>query len=483
MSSSLINISFRSEQQAQRRSMDEEGESIASNYVDYIDNFRQNFNNVIEANVERSEEHAENNLLIFNDDEEISANISVPLDIDSSLYEGRRDFSQIFNKNLSVLNIVVIPEEPDISFTSNRQILSLLDEDKNSFEEESFTSSSSQKFSADNSLNRFFDLQTDRPHSFPLLNLSAKNLTIKFVDQNNASFEFILSCGGIQGSLKNTSNTDVTIGRMRSCGGIRPNDIVLTKDPRVSRIHCRLITKYFFGNYTKLSRKLVTFVLCVESRRSRPISRGIIWTIYQFLRKESSLMLQDLGSSAGTFIKVTKSKPKLLQINSNFKLGSQANFTVIYIKNQFSPIITTRKNIQLHACNTTFVGFEASDFEMAKKLLLTKKFIMLRTHNCPSEITEFLILNAIEGKRYVIGRQPECDLSVNLQDISRKQCELTYENGAWVLSDGFKDKSSKNGTWMNIKQGRGRKRPSSKVCLGLEDTFMVSDHIFSTSLH
>jgi len=483
MSSSLINISFHSEQQAHRRSMDEEGESIASNYVDYIDNFRQNFNNVIEANAERSEDHADQNLLIFNDDEEISANISVPLDVDSSLYEGRRDFSNIFNKNLSMLNIVVIPEEPDISFTSNRQILSLLEEDRNSFEDDSFTSSSSQRFSADNSLNRFFVLQSTQPFGRSLPRLSAQTLTIKLVDQNNASFEYELQSSGVKGSPKNTTNSDVVIGRMRSCSGIRPNDIVMTKDPRVSRIHCRLITKYFFGNYLKFSNRLTLFVLSAQTRRRRLLPRGIIWVIYQFLKKEPCLMLQDLGSSAGTFIKITKHDPKLLQINSNFKLGSQANFTVSYIKNQFSPVITIRRNVQLHACNTTLVGFEVTDFEVAKKLLLSKKFIMLRAHNCPSEVTEFVILNAIEGRRYVIGRQPECDFSVNLQDISRRQCELAYENGFWTLSDGFRDKLSKNGTWINIKQSRGKKEPSAKVCLDLQNRFMVSDNIFSFSLH
>jgi hypothetical protein len=32
--------------------------------------------------------------------------------------------------------------------------------------------------------------------------------------------------------------------------------------------------------------------------------------------------------------------------------------------------------------------------------------------------------------------------------MSRYQCTINYLNGAWVLSDGYGDKESTNGTWL-----------------------------------
>ena len=48
-----------------------------------------------------------------------------------------------------------------------------------------------------------------------------------------------------------------------------------------------------------------------------------------------------------------------------------------------------------------------------------------------------------------IGRlkNDETDFSFTDEDVSRKQCILTYDDNNWYISDGDGEKESSNGTW------------------------------------
>jgi pSer/pThr/pTyr-binding forkhead associated (FHA) protein len=47
----------------------------------------------------------------------------------------------------------------------------------------------------------------------------------------------------------------------------------------------------------------------------------------------------------------------------------------------------------------------------------------------------------------VIGRQEDCDLSIPIQSVSRKHCQLNYEQGVLKI----RDLGSRNGTYLNGK--------------------------------
>ena len=64
------------------------------------------------------------------------------------------------------------------------------------------------------------------------------------------------------------------------------------------------------------------------------------------------------------------------------------------------------------------------------------------------------------GQREIlIGRAPECDLSINDRLLSKVQCHIRVmfdpddpSNYDWVIIDGHNQKTSTNGTWVYISQ-------------------------------
>ena len=147
MNTSLINISFHSSEPLVENSLDSEIESEASNYIAYLDNFNNNFNNLLNRNPERSESllrpegsFREDEILNFDEDSNqehpvlTNENLTPHSEMSFSI-EARREMS-ILNKNVSLINLNVIPEEQDVSFTFNRNFLSFLNDEKPSGNED-----------------------------------------------------------------------------------------------------------------------------------------------------------------------------------------------------------------------------------------------------------------------------------------------------------------------------------------------------------
>jgi len=51
---------------------------------------------------------------------------------------------------------------------------------------------------------------------------------------------------------------------------------------------------------------------------------------------------------------------------------------------------------------------------------------------------------------FIIGRLQECDININQNTISRRQCRFICENGIWYIADGAYKKDSANGTWISL---------------------------------
>lgn len=58
------------------------------------------------------------------------------------------------------------------------------------------------------------------------------------------------------------------------------------------------------------------------------------------------------------------------------------------------------------------------------------------------------------GKAIIIGRTPDCDIKINDKLLSKSQANISFdaEQQAWVLTDGFNNKPSTNGTWLYLNE-------------------------------
>jgi pSer/pThr/pTyr-binding forkhead associated (FHA) protein len=45
-----------------------------------------------------------------------------------------------------------------------------------------------------------------------------------------------------------------------------------------------------------------------------------------------------------------------------------------------------------------------------------------------------------------IGRV-DCNINLNDEYLSKNHCTIKYKENNWILSDGYENKFSKNGTW------------------------------------
>ncbi len=47
-----------------------------------------------------------------------------------------------------------------------------------------------------------------------------------------------------------------------------------------------------------------------------------------------------------------------------------------------------------------------------------------------------------------VGRMSDCEIRFDDNSLSRYQCSICYDTNQWVLEDGYRGKSSTNGTWL-----------------------------------
>ena len=65
--------------------------------------------------------------------------------------------------------------------------------------------------------------------------------------------------------------------------------------------------------------------------------------------------------------------------------------------------------------------------------------------------------------RVTIGRDPRCTVCLDFQDVSRKHCELTREDGWWYITD----LDSKNGIKVNgVRLKRKLLAPKDAISIG-----------------
>lgn len=483
MSNSTANISFSNTEQTYLQSIEEESESIASKYIDYIEQFGAYYSTNFKP-TDRSESNLQQNSvfydasnnLTFNEEEVIDRSLPME-DRDLSLQEVKGEISRILN-HVSFQNMQVIHEEKDESFTSNKRILSMLDDDnkeKSQAEAESMNSSVESIYSYDNKFFKPKPLMTKDVN----FDIRQPHFKLEIMNQQHP-VEYYCFEGGVHKSNKNTADYGVIIGRLHERDNLVPNDIILEADMSVSRIHCRVITKYGFQTNYVFTRRLLTYFYCIGKLKDRKMPLAASRLIVQYLTPVRGFYLQDLGSCLGTYIKLRTKEENLLNIGSTMLIGFEAKLTVVWVKNTTEPYVKMPKKLNINAKNAHFIGF--GDTILNPINILKERFIIFETENCSSAIRPYIVLKARHGKPYLIGRKQNIDISINLIDISRTHCEIKWTDNGWIIKDGSKFHPSFNGTWINIVEPEGFSKKSKKLRLQPDDKFKVSNTIFHFKL-
>ena len=466
-------------------------ESIASKYENYLDELSYNIsnkNNDSESLIQNEmiNESEMNNL--FNEEyisrNDLSKNDSFfKLDQDSVLKDVQVNISNILKKkNLSNSSFTKnIFQEKDFSFNS-KNFLSFLeeedDEEKSLLDEleELKERSIESKESLVEEKKIFFDnflVLKKRKNKKKFKNNLNLFYRLEHITKEKYKKNYFIFENGTYNSKKNTENTSILIGRLKTLKNYIPNDITIP-NKTISRIHCQLINNNYFRKKIKIKKKYL--FLINHLKKKKKINAGLIFIILKYLIPKKGIYLQDLNSITGTYLKLKKKENFEIKEGNNFLLGAEANFNIIFIKNTKNILFKIRKKIKIDLKNTVFIGFDNK--EINKNILLRENFILLETNNCSSNLKKYIIIKACCDKKYLIGRREIIDIKINLQDISRVHCKIFYKNDKWFLEDGHEGKNSINGTWINLKNKMRKKKFSKKYLLRSGDTFKISDDVF-----
>jgi hypothetical protein len=501
MNSSLISVSFHSGDPLPEGDADSENESEASNYIDYLDNFNRNFDRLDKPGPEQSESHSilknEGTLgeedINFDEDSSPdppgthSDNPLLP-EGNSFLGETRREHS-ILNKNISMINLNVIPEEHDVSFAFNKNFLSLLNEEREEESEGDQSPSELEDLPNPNRLERYLQPKTptkalasaESDSLYPrnaLQGIQTAPASLEVVVRQSGHQETVyrVTPAGLEGSTKSTNCPDIIVGRADAINENCPNDIILQSENKVSQIHLRIVTRYFFRLPTGAFRKFLVLLFCLKRRPRRP-NHFLLSQILPFLRKPHEVLVQDLGTLGGTFRRLPPSSEQLLTPHVEFKLGDEAFFQVVLTSLFLDSICQLKRQQPLNFVNTTFLGFTNIEEEVLKGDTERLAFLVLQTKNCPSSVSRFLILNPLYHNRYIFGRGEKSDVVINLGSVSRRQATIFYDERGWILQDGFAEVPSKNGCWISIRNTEGKRQCGPKVVLRSSDELMIGNTI------
>lgn len=276
-------------------------------------------------------------------------------------------------------------------------------------------------------------------------------------------------------SSASVCSKDIVFGRLTPSTS-RTRDFIGIDRKLVSRTHARLLTKYYFSPTFKLKKKILFFFADAKKRR---LSIIILSKVVSFLKPIKGLYLQDLGSKTGTFVRLKPSQTFSLKNGTRIKLGSEAEFKVLYMNTKKNSRFCSLLKI-LEKGTYGFVGFESS---MTPAQLSDKFFIALRTKNCSSNLPNILFLAQKENEGYLMGRGVDSNVIVNISDISRTHCEIFFEDGNWLLRDGGEKNNSFNGTWVDLQRKSPNMRCKSEKRLLLDnDEIQISDTVFKIRL-
>jgi hypothetical protein len=343
--------------------------SLASRYIEYLDHYKKNINEILKkaemddlkkdelmktfTHITRSDILLNSTILSHCFGDRSFADPIHEISNEADFIEEDSEQGSFFQENPKDEFSKIAPEydREDFSFGENNPVLSGIFDDlqvekENNFKEDSFEELEKFKVIDDT---YFFTkdptkqdgrLLKEDPHE-EHITISIKNL----LPGNLVSTEqFVLTSKGIVGSDRNTLPTSVIIGRLGLLGeDIRPNDIVLaSSDTSISRVHCALFYKHVFKK-RKISLKFLTFLSGKLDRVGGPgcpvrrLNPYCLKRIYEFLKPSFKLYAIDLGSTIGTFKRLVFQQEHPIERGEKLMIGNTYNLNVNYLTNATSP--------------------------------------------------------------------------------------------------------------------------------------------------
>jgi hypothetical protein len=339
--------------------------SLASRYIEYMDHYKKNLNEILKkaelddlkkdelvktfTHMTRSDILLNSTILSHCFGDRSFADPIHEISNEADFIEEDSEQGSFFQENPKDDFSKIAPEydREDFSFGDNNPVLSgILDdlqvEQERNFKEDSFEELEKFKVVDDT---YFFAKDASKPGGRPQVH-DPKEEHIKIAVKNLLpgnlvdSQQFVLTHKGIVGSDRNTAPTSVIIGRLGLLNeDIRPNDIVLaSSDTSISRVHCALFYKHVFKK-RNISRRFLTFLSGRLERVGGPLcpirrlNPYCLKRIYDFLNPSCKLYAIDLGSTIGTFKRLRYQQEHAMESGEKLLIGDTYNMNVNYVCN------------------------------------------------------------------------------------------------------------------------------------------------------
>lgn len=122
---------------------------------------------------------------------------------------------------------------------------------------------------------------------------------------------------------------DITIGKS-DCDIQLPHG-----DKNIEKIHCKIITDKGFHFASQLTTPMLTF-LSLRYDKNSPVSRlplNIMKLIHSFQKSAPQFSIMDVGTQAGTYVKVKKDKYTEVLNENSYLIGADTQFHVLTMRN------------------------------------------------------------------------------------------------------------------------------------------------------
>ncbi|CAD8167893.1 unnamed protein product [Paramecium pentaurelia] len=337
---------------------------------------------------------------------------------------------------------------------------------------------------------------------------------IKVTSQRNMSVnnQYFINEFGLIGSLKNTNSKDILIGRSHRNQNqdLIPNDIILPEDRVISRIHCKIVCKDYFRKDQILQRKYQLVLKYIN------LPTLVKHKISQFLEEPKNVYVQDLGSICGTYLRVFRQEPYVLSYDNKFSIGSDTYFSIVLNENyklnskdidqEFYRTLKSLSCLKLSQKHEIHFGDKSKQQEFQQleeevtNIGFKELYNKLKEYKVPILAIKFsgqgvesnkqhnilIGRSNLDTEEFCIGRGADNTIKINSNTISRKQCRIKYSAlyQSWVISDGFQDRDSANGTWVSLStvEQSEKKKESNQILLKNNSEIKIGDFILKVEL-
>jgi hypothetical protein len=161
----------------------------------------------------------------------------------------------------------------------------------------------------------------------PCLKISLTKLNALSNDREFIT-DYYLTPYGLIGSERKTDDYFLKIGRLpNDCGEVQ-NDIILSSDRSISRVHCKIEFGEGFKYIKRLPDEYTSFFMLNHPRLGRNINvkhlpSHLILNILSYMNNKNQFYLTDCGSISGTYIKLRHNQHYCVNRTQIYVIGSE----------------------------------------------------------------------------------------------------------------------------------------------------------------